>query len=310
MTYDELHTELTWLPEVSRVIPKDYSRVVVGGMGGSALPAYAARFLEPTLQFAVHHDYDLPEDASDDALFVAISYSGNTAETLSFARMAQERGHQLCIVTSGGALAAFAKEHEVPHVLVPGGIQPRNALFYQLRALLALTNNSAFLGALAGVSFDKALVEKEGTLLAGALAGALPIFYASRKNKFLAYLGKIMCNETGKMPAYANVFPEMNHNEMQSFDTAAPPEVAALARLVLLHDATDDARITERMDVFADLMRERGRTVIEVAIEGGSRVEKLVRSWFVLETAAFTLATARGADPDNVPLVEEFKKRL
>ena len=306
MTYEELTSELTWTPSPTSV-PTISRHIVVGGMGGSTLPAYALRFFDPAFPISVHHDYDLPENASADALYVALSYSGSTAETLSFARAALKRGFSLAIIASGGELGELAKEKNLPFVEIPSGLQPRNALFYQLRALLALIKRD---DPLAKVSFDPSSAEKEAEALAKTLTDALPIFYASRANGFLAYVAKIHMNEGAKMPAFADLFPELNHNEMQSFDTMAPKAVAALARFVLFYDENDDARITKRMNLFADLMRERGRSVTTVTLSGTSRAEKLVRTWYLLHRTAVSLAERRGIDPNAIPLIEDFKRRL
>ncbi len=310
MTYQELLRELVRDVVVENGKPLRAKRVVVGGMGGSALPAYATRFLDAKIPLIVHRDYDLPEDASDDALYIAISYSGNTAETLSFARTALSRGFSLAVISSGGELLDFAKEINVPFVAVPNHIQPRNALFLLLRALLTILGRDDLLNSISSASFEVESAEKEADVLTDTLSGALPIFYASRRNGFLAYVSKIHINETAKMPAFANMFPELNHNEMQSFDTMAPEAVATLARFVLLHDDEDDSRITRRMEVLAQLMRERGRNVTDIALAGGTRVEKLVRRWYVMHLVASALAERRSVDPDEVPLVEDFKKRL
>ena len=310
MTEETLKAQLAWIPPIEGTVPGAQKRVIGGGMGGSALPGHAARFLDDSFSVDVHSDYDLPARATGDTLYIAISYSGNTVETLSFARAARERGFPLAAVASGGALADFARASGVPLVVVPGGLQPRNALFYLTRAFLALAGREDALAALAEVRLDVAAAGKEAETLAKGLPNALPLFYASRRNGFLARSSKIHLNESAKMPAFANVFPELSHNEMQSFDTPAPEALAVLARFVLITDADDDARVARRMEVFAELMRERGRSVVELALAGATRAEKLVRAWFTICLAACALAEARGIDPDAVPLVEEFKKRL
>ncbi len=286
------------------------ARYIVGGMGGSALPPEALRFLDLAFPISVHRDYDLPEDAPEDTLYIAISHSGNTAETLSFAKAAHERGLPLAVITSGGALEAFAREHTVPLVLVPRGMQPRSALFYQLGALLRLVGRSDLAADLRKADFRESDVEGEAQRLAAALADTLPHFYASRKNAFLAWVAKIHTNEGAKMPAYANAFSELNHNEMQSFDRMAPPGIASAVRFVLLRDPQEDARVARRMEVFKDVLHDRERTVHELALWGETRATQLARGWFVLERYERLLAQARGVDPDSVPLIEDFKKRL
>lgn len=310
MTVEDLKIQLSWVPSVKGTVSKVQKNIIVGGIGGSALPAYAARFLDPTLPISTHRDYDLPEATDPEALYIAISYSGNTAETLSFAQAAYGRGFSLAVIDAGGELANIAEKDVLPFIRVPSGLQPRDSLFYLLHALLALIGREDLRSALAAVSFDVDAAGREAKELAEKLADALPLFYAARKNGFLAYVSKIHLNETAKMPAFANVFPELNHNEMQSFDTPAPEAVAALARFVLITDADDDARVARRMAVFSELMRERGISVTELALVGATRAEKLVRAWFTVYLVARSLAEARGVDPDAVPLIEDFKKRL
>ncbi len=310
MTYDTLQNALTWRPNIENPTETVFPAVIVGGMGGSALPGNAVRFLDATAPISVHRDYELPEGDTAEALHIAISYSGNTAETLSFARAARAKGYALAVIAAGGELLAFAEKERLPLVRVPDGLQPRDALLYLLPALLALMGREDLRAAVSEVTFSPEEVTRESDALAKKLTGELPIFYAARKNGFLAYVSKIHVNETAKMPAFANVFPELNHNEMQSFDTLAPEAVATHARFVVLHDGADDARIQKRMTVFTELMQEKGRSVTSVLLSGGSRAEQLVRHWYIMHLTARNLAHARRVDPDTVPLVEDFKKRL
>ncbi len=310
MTFEDVRTQLEWTPHVEGGVLPGYRHVVVGGMGGSALPGYALRFLNPALPLSVHSDYDLPEYLPEGTLCVATSFSGNTEETLSFAHAAHARGLPLAVVTSGGALLAFAKEKEIPHVLVPKSGQPRDALIYLVHALLACLNRQEEAAMLRQLSVDEEGVVQDAQTLAGFLRDGLPLLYASRANGFLARLAKVMTNETAKMPGFANIFPELNHNEMESFDAPAPHAVVDLARFVLLRDASDDARIKVRMDVFRDCMSEGGRKVLNLPLRGEGRAGLLVENWFLFHLAAKALAEERGVDPEAVPLVEEFKKRL
>lgn len=310
MIFEDVRKQLEWTPRVEGGSLPAYRHVVVGGMGGSALPGYAVRFLNAAIPLSVHSDYDLPEYLPEGALCVAISFSGNTEETLSFAHAAHARGLPLGVITSGGELLAFALEEGIPHVLVPKSGQPRDALIYLVHALLACLNRPEEAALLRTLSFDEQDMAESMQILTGFLRGGLPLFYASRPNGFLARLAKVMTNETAKMPGFANVFPELNHNEMESFDQPAPKEVADLARFVLLRSASDDARIKTRMDVFRDCMTEGGRNVLDLPLYGETRAGLLVENWYLFHRAAKALAEERGVDPEAVPLVEEFKKRL
>src|SRR3989442_4130379 len=86
--------------------------VIVAGMGGSAaagdlLAACAAERLDvPVL---VHRGYGLPAAAGKQALVIASSYSGETAEVLSSVDAALSRGAAVPPVTSGGRLPGAAR---------------------------------------------------------------------------------------------------------------------------------------------------------------------------------------------------------
>src|SRR5687767_13885057 len=73
------------------IITGDFKSLVVCGMGGSALAADILQSLGLENRLLVHRDYDLPSAADEHSLFVCISYSGNTEETVSALQEALKR---------------------------------------------------------------------------------------------------------------------------------------------------------------------------------------------------------------------------
>jgi glucose/mannose-6-phosphate isomerase len=118
---------LTDLPEQDRV-----ENVVVLGMGGSGiagdvLVAAAAPFM--AVPVTVVKGYEPPDFVGTGSLVFAMSFSGNTEETLEAAAGAYEAGASLIVVSGGGSLVSLAGEWDVPVVPVPSEIpQPRAAL--------------------------------------------------------------------------------------------------------------------------------------------------------------------------------------
>ena len=103
-------------------------KIVVAGMGGSAvggdlLKSYMRSSKIPVF---VVRDYDVPHFVNEKTLLFAVSYSGNTDETLSAFEDASRKKANIVAVTSGGQLGAIAKKV----VKIPGGLQPRAALGY------------------------------------------------------------------------------------------------------------------------------------------------------------------------------------
>src|ERR1700722_2246756 len=124
------------------VRPPDVSgslNVVVGGMGGSALPAVFLRSWPGTLvPFEIVRDYCLPNYVGEKTLLISSSYSGNTEETLSALEEAEDKGAQIVVIAAGGKLADHARAKGYPLFNIPSGIQPRMCSFYFLAALLQI----------------------------------------------------------------------------------------------------------------------------------------------------------------------------
>ncbi|MDB5189533.1 MAG: mannose-6-phosphate isomerase / glucose-6-phosphate isomerase, partial [Parcubacteria group bacterium] len=260
MTYDELMGQ--WSEGTSvRGTVADAPALIVGGMGGSALAGDALAFLVDERDIRIHRDYGLPRYAPEGALYVAVSYSGNTAETLDFAKKALAAGYPCAVVSSGGLLLQFARENDLPHAIVPPGIPPRNAFGHLTRALCALVDAKRASAALAKVTLDEEALRAEAEQDALFLVHGVPLFYTSVGNDVFSRLGTLIMNESARTPAFRNVFPEMNHNELQSFDTDMPEGLMHLFRMMLIRDECDDPRILKRMHVFEKLMRDRQQTI-------------------------------------------------
>jgi glucose/mannose-6-phosphate isomerase len=306
---EELYAELGYEPKPLRPLTSVPSRIVIGGMGGSGYAGEALAFLLPERDIHVHRDYGLPSHIEGDALYIALSYSGTTEEALSFANEALKAGKRLAIVSSGGTLAECAAREQLPFVSVPTGVQPRYELISMVQALCALIGEHDLHARIRETLITKEHIEHEAEALATFLPDSIPLFYSSTANAVLARLAKIMMNETARMPAFTNSFPELNHNEMQALDTDMPAAVAPLLRFVLLRDPNDHPRITRRMDVFTSLMEERGRPVHAIRMTG-ERVKDFIELWMVFILASTALAHGRGIDTSTVPLIEAFKKAL
>ena len=96
--------------------------VVVLGMGGSGLAgdvmvAVAGPFVP--VPITVVKSYDLPDFVGRGSLVFAISFSGNTEETVEAAGEAANAGASLVAVTAGGELGRLAEEWGAPVVPVP-----------------------------------------------------------------------------------------------------------------------------------------------------------------------------------------------
>lgn len=289
---------------VDRLIKSD--KFILCGLGGSALAAGLFKVYRPTFDLLIHRDYGLPRVPRyflEGSLLILSSYSGNTEEVLDTLKLALARGLKLAVVASGGELLAQAKQLRLPYVVLSSGLPPRLAVGAAFAALARLFRDNGALAELTQLarSFQPAIYEVTGETLAKSVGDKLPIIYSSTVNYFLAYNWKIRLNETGKIPAFCNILPEMNHNELEVLD----PNFF----YILLRDESDQPRIQRRFAILAEMLKARGGLFEEVQL-AGSPLEKIFRSVSLADWTAYHLALAAGRDPIATPLVEEFKKRL
>ena len=312
------HTQFAWKPKIEnakRLKKLDY--FIISGMGGSHLAADLIRTWKPEIPIYIHEDYGLPPVPTEflkKSLLIASSYSGNTEEVLDFADAAHARGLALVSVAVGGKLLERAVRWRIPYIQLPAtGIQPRSALGYSLMALLKLMREFKGLHEAAALSrkLNPSAYSAHGKELAKQLKGYIPVIYTSTRNSSIAYNWKIKFNETAKIPAFYNILPELNHNEMTGFDVK--PITRKLTRpfyFILLKDRTNHSRIQKRMKILEKLYRERGLPMEVLELKGKTVFDKIFTSLILADWTAYYTAEQYGVEPEQVPMVEEFKRSI
>lgn len=289
-------------------------RIIIAGMGGSRLAGDILRMWKPEKEIIVHSDYNLPalsDEQLRQSLIVANSHSGNTEETVDAVLGAIEKGLSLAIVAGGGKLIEIAKENNLPYVQVPADRLPaRSDLGHDLLAILKIIGdddalNEAFLLA----SMDGAELEEEGRNLAEALSNKIPIIYTSERNLELGYVWKVIINETAKVPAFCNRFPELNHNEIAGCENA---ELSKNFHFLFLRDIDDNqsGRIGLRMEKLDELYGKKRLPVSRLELKGESHIKKIFYSIVLAHWTAYFLAKSYGVDPEQTDIIEEFKRSL
>ena len=291
-----------------------FQKFIVCGMGGSHLAANILKTVEPQLDLVIHSDYGLPTADLAGRLVIAMSYSGNTEEVIESFNQALEYQLPLITIAVGGRLLELAKANGVPYIQLPNtGIQPRSALGFMFLALLKAMGQEDSLNQASKLVhiLKPADLEPAGRGLAEKFAGSVPIIYASNRNWSVAYNWKIKLNETGKIPAFYNVLPEMNHNEMIGFDVKdSSQELSEKFYFVFLRDPDDHPQIKKRFKVLESLYQNRGLRVEAIDLAGETVLEKIFSSLLLADWFAFYTAQNYGLESELVPMVEEFKKLI
>lgn len=299
--------------------------IVVTGMGGSALAALLAKAWlknDIIVPFEVMRGYDLPAYVNHQTLVIASSYSGNTEETVSALGQAKERGAQIGVIASGGKLIEIADASNIAHVTLPTGLQPRMAVIYNLRALLALFENFGFaegklaevealsqwLGAQSAAWAPTVPAEQNyAKQLAKQAVGKTPVFYGGALTAPVAYKWKISFNENAKNVAFWNEYPEFNHNEFLGWTSHPVEKPFAVFDLI---SSFEHPQILKRFEISDRLLSGLRPKATVVNLVGESLIAQLLWASILADYVSIYVAILNGVDPTPVELIEKFKKEL
>lgn len=317
---DQVYDLSSWNIDSSSI-----SNIVFAGMGGSALAALVAQSWPGfSIPFEVSRDYSIPSYVSENTLFIASSYSGNTEETIEAISTAKSKGAKIAVISSGGKLQQIANDNNYPIAILPSGMQPRFATLYSLKALVDILLKAELL--------DEARISNElestktflrdsitkwrpdvktdnniAKQLALEVSGKTPVIYAGPKLSPVAYKWKISFNENAKNIAWYNQFPELNHNEFLGW-TSHPIDKPYL--VIELRSDLEHERVQKRFDITNKLLSGRWPHPHEVKIEGDNVLQQLLYSIALGDFVSLYLALLNGLNPTPVEIIEKLKSEL
>ena len=304
---------------------RPHTNVVIAGMGGSAIGGDLARAVlsrESAVPIIVNRNYTIPEFIGDQTLFIAASYSGNTEETLQSVHEAFKKGAEIFAITSGGRLREEAEANGWPCLTIPAGQPPRASLGYLFIPIVSILTR---LGYAPDTILNADLDEAVGLLrrmaeqfkpgenspperCAKQLIGKLPIIYAPQELEAVAVRWKGQFSENSKSLAYANVYPEMNHNEIEGWKH--PPNLTQKCHVIQLHDSSAPQQTQDRMRITAELICKHTDGITDVHSEGESLLARIFSLISIGDWTSFYLAIEYEQDPTPVDRIQELNEEL
>ncbi len=307
-------------------VDTQFSRIMVSGMGGSALHANVLRIALNSISkkydnykiISVYQNrfYELPPEAYNDCLNIICSHSGNTEETISSFEEALKNNLPCVGISAGGVVEKMCKENNILHVKLPipfDNFQPRMATGHFVSAILQILVNANKLPQEA-VELDEVSeqlkeitpkMEERGKQIAKTLVGKTPVIYASTKFKALAMIWKIKINENSKTPAFWNYFPELNHNEFVGFSN---PQ--SKFHILMLRDLEDHPRNLLRYEVTSKFLKEKEIETEIIDMPEGDIFYRVFATITLADWISYYLALEYKQDPTPVDMVEDLKKAL
>jgi glucose/mannose-6-phosphate isomerase len=308
---------------VNYVKPGEILIVGMGGsaIGGSILKDWVSESLAVPL--GVCRDYRLPLYAGRESLVIAVSYSGNTEETLSSFVEALRRGCMVVAVTSGGILGDFCRKLNVPVVELPSGMVPRSAIAYLFFPLVVILEKFGLVSDVEEelqeavevlrrirdeVVPEVPITRNRSKRLAAVLSDSIPVIYGDRYSRAIAYRSRTQFNENSKLLAVSGFLSEIDHNDVVGWE--APEEFTRQFSVVFLRTTDDIEEMKLRYKITRDLIADKAKRIIEVFCEGNSLLAKMLSVMYTVDAASIYLAVMHDIDPLSMKSISALKSQL
>ena len=298
--------------------------ILLVGMGGSGSAADVLHdWLGPRMKvpMLVLRESILPKFVGPQTLLVAVSYSGETGETLAVFRKAVKRGCAVAGIGSGGTLAADCKKLGAPFLRVPQGLLPRAALAPMVGTGALLLESFGFVRRVRVELLEAAreLVKLQESLraeipgprnlakkIAYELVGKVPVVYCLQRMSSVARRAMNQFAENSKVLAKYELLPEAGHNEVvawQGRDTRAFPII------VRDNEETEGEKVV--VGAFKNTLIRLGRiSPLEVRTSAMSPLGRILAPILLFDYVSVYLAVQRGVDPTPTLGIQEYRRLL
>jgi glucose/mannose-6-phosphate isomerase len=306
----------------------ELENIVVLGMGGSGISGdvlASVGNVSLPLPVTVLKQYRVPGFVGPRTLAIAVSYSGDTEETVAMATGAADAGARLVTVSQGGELARLAAERGGLHVPCPGGYLPRMALgalvaplFVVAHRLDLLADAPALLDqgiAQLTVRREKCQPEVVGAAnpareLARRIGTTIPLVYGGGALGAVAAMRwKCDVNENAKAPAFWSAYPELDHHEICGWGQHGDV-TRQLFTLIELRHGFEHPQLARRFGITREIIEETLNQVLEVRAEGEGRLAQLLDLMYVGDWASCYLAFDHDVDPGPIDAIFQLKDAL
>ena len=306
---------------------QNFKNIVVLGMGGSAIGGdLLSNYLtdESSIPIVVNRGYNIPKFVDENSLVFAVSYSGNTEETISALKKCLEVKARVIALTSGGKFAVLSQENNFPVIKVPAGIQPRAAISYLFFPILKALERLGLIKEKCGEIEETFNIIQELSKEYGAkstiknnlakkvalsLYQHLPLIYGSEGLlEAVAMRWKTQINENSKWPCFWNVFSELDHNEIVGYEMEN--HINRQVKIVYLQDKEGSLRIEQRREITREIIKDKVAEFIVCTTKGKGKMARMYSLIYLGDLVSYYLAILNQVDPSPVACIEELKKEL
>ncbi len=306
---------------------REVDRVVLAGMGGLAGGgALFAALVAPECQLPIYvaRDYELPAYAHGaHTLVIAVSYSGDTEETLAVFEQAQTHGCQSLVLAANGQLLERAKKQAVPYIRIDYQAQSRAALGWSLAPLLNAASRLGWTHHFeddleeavrvmrdwtADLNTDSPVMRNLAKREAGQLMGRMVAVFGAGIFAEVARRWRAQFAVNAGTWAACEALPEADHHAIAGLDW--PDAFVSKVMALFLTGQADHPRNAQRVQLTRQAYMMAGCNTDVMTARGNSPLAQMMSLVLLGDFMSVYLALLNGVDPTTAELVDELKVAL
>ena len=285
----------------------DVKRVLLLGMGGSGIVCDVAAEILSSKGIATHvsKEYTAPPGEWD--LIIAISYSGNTSETLNSLLQFLDQENRIVAVTSNGRLAKLGEKLGIKVVKVRSGIPPRYAFPDMLGGILGYLENLGLDFAKInldevkefqeGLKRDRRIDENQAKKAAIKISKSHTIIYVYREVRLPGYRLKCELNENAKFFCHYVEIPEALHNDIEA--------IPQNGLIVVPRSFREPHEISKTIEALSRLLGEE--KMLYLRARSKSYLEEIIELFMLSDYISLYTSVLRGVNPLILHRIEKLK---
>lgn len=297
----------------------EIDKIIFAGMGGSGIVGKIVKSLliEQKIIVEVIDDQTLPAWADEKTLFVPISYSGNTYETLAACKGALIRHCQIYAISSGGELEQLSHDKKFFHLKFDRECQPRSSFPYLFILVLKIIQELNLIENINYSELIKKLTKNNNeykdkdfmSTFEKILASDAMVFYGNGNLKYVALRAKTQINENSKSFASWEYLTESNHNAIEGLR-----DKTLKLGIVLFDSKFKTENEKNQTEAFVSLLKNN-KLIYRILKfdEADSKIEEIFMAVLLADYISYYLAEQNGymsMAVQNISYIKEAIKAL
>jgi len=297
------------------------SKIIFCGMGGSAIGGDVIKAIcenTSSIPVFVNREYFLPLWADETTLVIIVSYSGNTEETISALEGGINSNCKILCISSNGKIETLTYKYNIPFIKIPAGYPPRCAFGYLLFPCYKILTNLKIVSSLPSDIFDMIdkwtagfspeIEDNLALMIAQKIHNKIPLLY-SENSLFPATLRwKTQLAENSKSFSFANILPEMNHNEIMAW--RYPEWFIKKTVPIFIESGREHPRTKVRIEITKEIISGVQPGIITINAEGNSLIANLLYLVILGDWVSFYLAVLNSVNPTEINEINLLKQQM